>query len=400
MSNRLRSLSGRQPSWTEDYINAKCALIEKNNPSFKEFHLHYCLPIGGPSHFYLLSRDIKLNTQIIYLYHHDTLKRFGHAIGNHSHVTSLTLHHLSAAAANARYAASIIAFCDEVKNNTSITTLNISGIRRSHDLVLDLNYFVRNNKNLKHLSLGSMEALSDRQYQMIAAAIEMSNLKSLVMNVFRHSGASLEMISSCRRVDSLKIIGCETGESEQFAAVASLLQNQGANKLTKLNLEIRFGGKGLSLIADALVDNKTLEELTILSPQIQHWEIDSFGSTLCNASSIETMVHSNHTLQKLIIQEVADKTVTVLLPKFINTCLELNSNANKDEVIRSKIAIFYFVGDFDVSSFVGMPISLVPTVMGLIEGSDTNRQSAIFRLLKNLPELCNVSSRDAGSEVV
>jgi hypothetical protein len=168
---------------------------------------------------------------------------------------------------------------------------------------------------------------------------------------------------------------------------------------TKLNLEIRFGGKGLSLIADALVDNKTLEELTILSPQIQHWEIDSFGSTLCNASSIETIVHSNHTLQKLIIQEFADETVTVLLPKFINTCLELNSNANKDEVIRSKIAIFYFLGDFDVSSFVGMPISLVPTVMGLIEGSDTNRQSAIFRLLKNLPELCNVSSRDAGSEV-
>jgi hypothetical protein len=115
---------------TEDYMNAKCALIEKNNPSFKEFHLHYCRRF-----------HIKLNTQIIYLYHHDTLKRFGHAIGNHSHVTSLTLHHLSAAADNARYAASIIAFCDEVKNNTSITTLNISGIRRSHDLVLDLNYF-------------------------------------------------------------------------------------------------------------------------------------------------------------------------------------------------------------------------------------------------------------------
>ena len=60
-------------------------------------------------------------------------------------------------------------------------------------------------------------------------------------------------------------------------------------------------------------------------------------------------------------------------------------------MIRDKILQFYFVGDFDVSPFVDMPLSVLPEVMGQIEASE--KQSAIYRLLHSTPELCNVSGR-------
>jgi hypothetical protein len=41
--------------------------------------------------------------------------------------------------------------------------------------------------------------------------------------------------------------------------------------------------------------------------------------------------------------------------------LKLNSeNENKDMVIRNKILMLYFVGNFDVSPFVNMPLSILP----------------------------------------
>ena len=56
--------------------------------------------------------------------------------------------------------------------------------------------------------------------------------------------------------------------------------------------------------------------------------------------------------------------------------------------------MYYFVGDFDVSPFVKLQLSVVPSVLGMIKGDDVlYSQSAIFRLLKSIPDLCNVGSR-------
>lgn len=74
-------------------------------------------------------------------------------------------------------------------------------------------------------------------------------------------------------------------------------------------------------------------------------------NAICDTSSIETIQSSNHTLQKVIIR-YRDH------PSQMKDCLELNKNVNKDTVIRQKIARYYFIGDFDISPFVTMPISL------------------------------------------
>jgi hypothetical protein len=61
-------------------------------------------------------------------------------------------------------------------------------------------------------------------------------------------------------------------------------------------------------------------------------------------------------------------------------------------VIRDKIRQLYFVGEFDVSPFSDMAVSVLPEVVSHIEGKD--KLSAIYRLLQGrLPDLCNPSDR-------
>lgn len=76
--------------------------------------------------------------------------------------------------------------------------------------------------------------------------------------------------------------------------------------------------------------------------------------------------------------------------------LNVNSNEDKEMVIRNKKFWFYFRGKFDVSPFVCMPLSVLPEVMSQIEEGD--KQSAIYRLLQCIPELSNVSERKSSEQ--
>jgi hypothetical protein len=102
----------------------------------------------------------------------------------------------------------------------------------------------------------------------------------------------------------------------------------------------------------------------------------------------------------------------------------LNKNANKVKVIQDKIMKYYFVESFDLAPFANMPLSVLAQVMSLgrepkdenedsntllsmlqvgfeslddedldADGVMSNKQNAIFELLRGIPELCNVSSR-------
>ena len=53
---------------------------------------------------------------------------------------------------------------------------------------------------------------------------------------------------------------------------------------------------------------------------------------------------------------------------------------------------FYFSGHFDMSSITNMSLSVVAHIMGI---DVEDKQSAIFNILKSIPELlCSASSRD------
>jgi hypothetical protein len=81
----------------------------------------------------------------------------------------------------------------------------------------------------------------------------------------------------------------------------------------------------------------------------------------------------------------------ILLQHLQKQCLERNKKEDKAKVIGNKILRFYFVGEFDISPFSNMALSILPEVVSRIEGD--GKRSATYRLLKGIPDLCNVSDR-------
>ena len=106
-------------------------------------------------------------------------------------------------------------------------------------------------------------------------------------------------------------------------------------------------------------------------------------------------------------------------------CLHINGRyADKSEIIREKVARFYFRGNYDVTPLLGMSISLLPKVLSIvsterkyicnlsynasrdeIRAAEESHQleerkrclNALFRMFKSIPDLSDVSSRDDDS---
>ena len=162
----------------------------------------------------------------------------------------------------------------------------------------------------------------------------------------------------------------------------------------------------IEVIIEGLIGNTTLKVLHFdnyfrrRSYQNRLVDVhDSFAKVLCNTSSIENICNSNHTLLEITPDRCSRGIV--------ENCLLLNKNCNKEQVKRAKIFKYYFIGEFSLSPFIAMSVSLLPSVLASIS-CETSwfrtsavykrpklTQSAIYRMLKGNPDLCNVNSRIA-----
>jgi hypothetical protein len=120
-------------------------------------------------------------------------------------------------------------------------------------------------------------------------------------------------------------------------------------------------------ISTSLVRNITLKKLCIQTRfDVDFWNPNFLNTDklLCDVSSIESIFNSNHTLRWITVSGHR-------LSTFAEDYLELNRQyQDKAEVIRTKILRFYFIGEFDVSPFVNMPLSVLPQIMSQIEKED------------------------------
>lgn len=238
---------------------------------------------------------------------------------------------------------------------------------------------------------------------MLCTALETGSLNKLLMCHcrFDNDGCFERIISACTNVEVLDL-NCT--KPFQFEAVASLLHNPNA-ALKSLELGHHYTVEGMTLIAYSLVSNSSLKQLSASRPfdyEPGDPDIDVlnlFGPRLCNRSSIDAIINSNHTMETLSLYNCPIERFRKKcrkMPNFVSACLEMNKNESKYQVIHKKIVTYYFRGESDVAPFASMPISLLPKVMSTIGGGDKNRCSAVFRLLKTLPDLCNISSRIGG----
>eukprot|EP00956_Cyclotella_meneghiniana_P008952 scaffold12297_cov22-Cyclotella_meneghiniana.AAC.1 len=223
------------------------------------------------------------------------------------------------------------------------------------------------------------------------------------------------IIQACSRVEQLvfDVGGYEMSAIDlQFGAVIGLLQNP-QSRLTQLNVErFRLDNNHMQPLSESMRHNTRLENLSFfLNHNEEDIDLTPIKQLLCDNSSIESIKSSNHTLVNLSVMDCDGSYDTYLhLYAFIIRCLDLNRNPNKEQVIHQKIFTFYYNGNFNLDPFRSMSVVLFPKLLGLIakavcysedeyDSADEVGLNAVYRLVRNIPDLSNISSRsDAGTK--
>ena len=267
---------------------------------------------------------------------------------------------------------------DGIKNNQSIKMLelNYNGARakgggEGAQPRFDLKHFTENNKEFEKLVLRNTGSMGIR---MAPDNIPLNIIDSIA-----------DTLKDCK-LKELDITECIFGSIDSLGRIISACS--GVEKI--VGIPDKFYTNETGLVRTATIDLNDL--------------IPLFG--LCDTSSIESILDSNHVLREVSLYNPDSK-----LPQIICDCLHINSCTDKKAAGREKVARFYFRGDYEVMPFLGMPISLLPNVLSSIciesKGISTLQAnqfedgkrclSALFRMLKTIPDLCDVSSREAES---
>ena len=328
----------------------------------------------------------------------------GQAVGGSHALEELEIQNLSLLSyIDPLIAESLGAFYEGAAGNASIRRLRLGLLSSSQVPMFDLNHLVQNNTSLEHVFFCTEPAQqyllhTDQSLAILEAVRNTGALESLEIGHFNlHDDRHIlrDIISACLRVKdlTLNVVGMDL----PYEAIASLLQNNqavlttfhcavtGINQLPNIDQlpDIVVNSK-ISNIATSLRTNDKLEALHIDTFKRGDLDFTPFEHILCDPTSIESIHNSNHTLQTFTGSDCSE---------LIQVCLTLNSNTNKQKVIHQKIARFYFKENFDVSPFLSMPTSLLPDIIGMIQGDEKTKCYAIFRLLRRIPDLSKVSDR-------
>eukprot|EP00956_Cyclotella_meneghiniana_P039118 scaffold165819_cov36-Cyclotella_meneghiniana.AAC.2 len=289
-----------------------------------------------------------------------------------------------------------------LESNTSITRLKLdmdffpsSGVFPT----LNLNR-AQFKEKLKHLTLSSEKPIQMNQRDMVLPLLESTSLGSFDICDCRFSTEAVytRIISACTKVKRLDIK--YMNRTECATALATLFRDR-RSTLSQFNVYRNMSVENSNIILDGLAGNTTLKKLLMTNDDL---ETSKFERLLCNTSSIEGIHNSNHTLEDVTFSGLSISFLRhsprfysplgrdLDVAPFVRECLELNKDTNKDKVIRTKIARYYFCGEFDIAPFVNMNVKLLPQVMAMIEGDAISRHDAIYRLLKSIPDLCTFSS--------
>ena len=297
-----------------------------------------------------------------------------------------------------------------IESNTSITSITLElecfGIGNQVNNSLPRFNFQNSQikSNLKGLCFHNSGHITLTVHDSVVIAEVLEEMASLEYLNIHHLATSASafgrLISAFPPTVERLYISCDT--ADHCSTLVTFLQANGSTNflsVQKANRSLIVTGEEVyresenlkeeeaSTIINGLKNGNVMLESLYMKCCIGNTYFTSVQNLLCDISSIDSIHSSNHTLLVLMPSPKSEGTT------LIEDCLRLNANPNKGMVIREKIARFYFVGDFDVSPLSNLHISSLPTVLAMIKGNDVYCQSAIFRLLKSIPDLCNVGSR-------
>ena len=266
----------------------------------------------------------------------DDYSTLGAAIANNTHLTRLEVQ----LSGDVPLGVANRGFYDGLKRNYSIHALmlrcynrNVAGGRGQEILKAYQKY------NSQLTFLGIIEAnLQSGGDRVVADALrKCRNLQTVDLTDCNITHEQLlPMVDALRRhrmletldlhLNRIRNVGCE--------ALATLLTDPNCN-LRILNLRYNaIGNEGLTAIENSLTNNNKLQKLYLAGNLIFDRSIveDAFSNILCNASNINSLYASNHTLSEFELPWVGQHLASLL---------SMNSDTNKSHVAIKKILKYH-----------------------------------------------------------
>ena len=137
--------------------------------------------------------------------------------------------------------------------------------------------------------------------------------------------------------------------------------------------------------ANSIVGNSRLETLYLENYQSRatYIGVNVLIQVLCNASSIESIYTSNHTL-KNIGGRIGDFD--------LSPYLDLNKLESKEAVVRQKIIQYYFMNGYkNKEEFLDMELNMIPHVIAWM-GMDDFGLSLLYNFTHSMPSLFDSES--------
>ena len=137
------------------------------------------------------------------------------------------------------------------------------------------------------------------------------------------------------------------------------------------------------LVTALAAGNATLEVLNLHG--VDDDDVDSameaLLTVLCDATSVDSVCRSNHTLYKFVCYRHTD------YPSELVSLLELNEDTDKAQVVRTKLLTYFFSNVDNVGPEFGrMSTTILPNAMEWI-GRDRLGYSAMFEFCRSVPAL-------------
>ena len=292
----------------------------------------------------------------------------------------------------------IEAFFEGLKDNTTIESIYLAIDFGTTIPPLAVRHFFQNNKSLKSVKLCSspIHSVSPEQSRHLSTALRDIPLKKLHISCsFINNGSVEQILSACRKVKQLWM--CSPGTpfaNFMYTSLAEAIRDP-TTKWRELSVNCVNPNHNRNLdvqraendIISSLAQNAELKTLKLHGLFERSASVKRFASLLCNTTSIESILQSNHTLENIEVIK------TRALRKYCQQYLEINKTRDKRKVAQIKVMRYYLRRKFEASPLPSMPLAVLPRVLG-IDVPKRYKCTAVFNILKGIPELCNVSSRN------
>ena len=254
---------------------------------------------------------------------------------------------------------------------------------------------------IKSLKLsGSGQSIDDDDFERLLTATNSQYLSELVVRESKVTAQGYDALASFLRRASTTIESLDVRNSAMYVECAQMLLG---SIPTNSTLKLFRLGKLYNRPLPNDSYNATVQKLENL---------------VCNQSSFNALLHSNHTLHSI------GYNTSELKSQNANLRVALDINERKgcsiNKKCRSKLRALYFRGEFDVHPFIGIDIELMPLVLELVTMSDecivdkkegrlkkgtyvrasNGHLGSIYRLIRNchLPELFSFPSPESKME--